>query len=420
MERQAVVTGLGFISCIGNCATKVCESLRIGRHGFHTVEFFGEHGCPVKVAGHIEGFSFPSDNYLTWRAPEAYQLPREVLRGLPPHGLFVYAAIEQALADAGISHSELGDERMGLFCASAGSPRLMRRDLNHMLNCKGTRGNPMGVVSTVSGTLNFNFGAHFKIRGANCGFVSACASSAHALAYASDEIRLGRQDRILVAAGEDPTPETILPFHGMRALTTETDPDRASLPFDRRASGFVGSGGGVCLVLEEAALARERGAKPYARLAGWGQAGDGYNSMISHPEGDGLRRAMQMALASAGMQPEQVEHINAHATSTQTGDASEARAIRAVFPADGSGPVLSATKALTGHSLSMTGALEAAIACLCLREAFVPGNVHLSEPIAELDGFDLPRASQARPLRNVLSNSSGFGGANVSLLLTRS
>ena len=201
----------------------------------------------------------------------------------------------------------------------------------------------------------------------------------------------------------------------MRALNPATDPELASCPFDTRRSGFVATGGAVTLILEDAETARKRGAKIYATYLGWGQASDGYSPAISHPDGQGLVDAMRRCLKSTGVAPAAIDYINAHATSTPIGDRSELKAIKTVFGA-GTTPAVSSTKGLTGHGLSMASALEAAICCLALKEGFVPGNAHLRQPDPETEGVKLPTATESRVLKTALSNSSGFGGANVSLL----
>jgi len=272
-------------------------------------------------------------------------------------------------------------------------------------------------VSSIAGTLNFNLAAHYKISGAVCGFVSACASSSHALGYAMDEIRLGRQQRMLVIGAEDMTTESILPFSTLRALSNNPDPATASRPFDRLRDGFVGTGGAVALIVENAELARSRGARIQAELVGWGQAGDGHSVAASHPEGAGLREAMRRTLADARVTPADIAYVNAHATSTPAGDRSEALALQAVFTAAGAKPRISSTKALTGHGLSLAGAMEAAFCTLAIDEKFIPGAAHLGEPDPICAGLDLPRTSLDEAPTLVLNNSSGFGGSNVCHIL---
>ena len=419
MTPLPVITGLGFVTSIGHDRTTVLRHLRELRHGFEPVEFFDNPNLPVKVAGTIKGFAFPTPNWRDWRWPEQFSVDRELIRGLAPHGVYAVCALQQALAEAGLDPAQLGDGTTGLFCASAGSPFMLGHFLEQMHATRGERGNPMGIISSIAGTLNFNLAAHYKISGAVCGFVSACASSSHALGYAMDEIRLGRQQRMLVVGAEDLTAESIVSFSSLRALSHNPDPNTASRPFDRRRDGFVGTGGAVAIIVEDATLARQRGARIQAELIGWGQAGDGYSVAISHPEGAGLREAMRRTLADARVNATDISYVNAHATSTPGGDRSEALALHAVFTASGAKPRVSSTKALTGHGLSLAGAMEAAFCTLAIAENFIPGAAHLEEPDPVCDGLDLPRTSLEESPRLVLNNSSGFGGSNVCHILRR-
>ncbi|MEO6992423.1 MAG: beta-ketoacyl-[acyl-carrier-protein] synthase family protein [Lacunisphaera sp.] len=411
--RLPVITGLGFVTSIGHDRASVVRSLRELRHGFESVEFFGNPTLPVKVAGTLKGFSFPSTNWRDWRWPAQFSVNRELIRGLAPHGVYAVCALQQALAEAGLEPHQLTDGSTGLFCASAGSPFMLGAFLDQLRASRGERGNPMGIVSSIAGTLNFNLAAHYGITGAVCGFVSACASSSHALGCAMDEIRLGRQQRMIVVGAEDMTDESILPFSTLRALSNNPDPATASRPFDRRRDGFVGTGGAVVLIVEEQSLARQRGARIQAELVGWGQAGDGHSVAASHPEGAGLREAMRRTLADAQLNPADISYVNAHATSTPAGDRSEALALKAIFTDRGARPPISSTKALTGHGLSLAGAMEAAFCTLAISEGFIPGAAHLEEPDPICAGLDLPRTSLNTQPRYVLNNSSGFGGSNV-------
>ena len=419
MPPLPVITGLGFITSIGNDRAAVSHSLRELRHGFEPHEFLGNPDLAVKVAGTVKDFAFPTTNWRDWRWPAHFTVDRELLRGLAPHGVYALCALQQALADAGLDPAQLTDGGTGLFCASAGSPFLLGNFLDQMHATRGERGNPMGIVSSIAGTLNFNLAAHYHITGAVCGFVSACASSSHALGYAMDEIRLGRQQRMLVVGGEDMTDESIMPFASLRALSNNPDPATASRPFDVRRDGFVGTGGAVAMVVEDAALARRRGARIYAELIGWGQAGDGHSIAASHPEGAGLREAMRRTLADARVNAADIGYVNAHATSTPAGDRSEALALQAIFTAAGAKPRISSTKALTGHGLSLAGVMEAAFGALAIAEGFIPGAAHLTEPDPVCAGLDLPRTSLDEAPRLVLNNSSGFGGSNVCHVLRR-
>jgi 3-oxoacyl-(acyl-carrier-protein) synthase len=418
MAPLPVITGLGFITSIGNDRASVLRSLRELRHGFESFDFLGNPRLPVKLAGTVKDFAFPTLHSRDWRWPAGYLIDREVARSLAPHGVYALCALEQALSDAGLARANLTDGTTGLYCASAGSPRLLANHVNQMYAVRGERGDPMGIVSSIAGTLNFNLAAYYKIAGAVCGFVSACASSSHALGFAMDEIRLGRQQRMLVVGAEDMNTESILPFASLRALSTNPDPATASRPFDRRRDGFVGTGGAVALVIEAAAVAHRRSARIYAELIGWGQAGDGHSVAVSHPEGAGLREAMRRTLADAQVAPADIDYVNAHATSTPAGDRSEALALHAIFN-HGAHPRVSSTKALTGHGLSLAGAMEAAFCALAISEKFIPGAAHLEEPDPVCAGLDLPRTSLDEAPRLVLNNSSGFGGSNVCHVLRR-
>jgi 3-oxoacyl-(acyl-carrier-protein) synthase len=419
-SNRPVVTGLGFVTPIGNDRRAVSASLREGRHGLSPVEFLGNPRIPVKLAGSVKEFDVASPNYRDWRWPSRYAIPRETLRCLAPHGVFAFCALSQALADAGLGDDgAANDPATGLFCASAGSAMLLHHHLGQMDAARGERGNPMGVVTSIAGTLNFGLAAHFRITGAVCGFVSACASSSHALGYACDEIRLGRLKRVVVVGAEEHNAETLLPFSAMHALSSSAEPGLASRPFDAGRDGFVGAGGAVALVLEDAGAAARRAAHVYAEVAGWGQSADGHSVAMSHPEGAGLQLAMRRALADAGVAPREIDYVNAHATSTPVGDRAEAKALRAVFSGAGEAPPVSSTKGLTGHPLSMSGVMEAAFCCLAIEEGFVPGNAHLAVPDECCLGLNLPVATVERALRAVLSNSSGFGGSNVCHVLRK-
>jgi 3-oxoacyl-[acyl-carrier-protein] synthase-1 len=414
-----VVSGLGFVTSIGNDHHSVAESLRTLRHGIEPFEFLPGCDVPIKVAGTIKGFATDSQHYADWRWPERYSISRGMLRSIPPHGVHAFCAVEQLIADAHLTLSDLSAEDTGLFTASAGSPFLQRVALNQMYDSHGEHLAPLGVVRTIAGTLNFNLGAHYHIRGAVCGFVSACASSAHAIGYAHDEIRMGRLTRVLVVGAEDLTADSVLSFHGMRALSRNPDPATASRPFDASRDGFVGTGGATALLLESAESARRRGAPIYAEMLGWGQAADGHSVAISDPEGQGLAAALRRTLHATGINPTEVDYINAHATSTPIGDRSEALALHDVFTRAGAHPTISSTKALTGHGLSMAAVMETAFCALAMKEGFTPGQAHLKTPSAECEGLNIPRATQPRQPKIVLKNSSGFGGSNVVLALRR-
>jgi 3-oxoacyl-[acyl-carrier-protein] synthase-1 len=417
--RKVYITGIGLVTSIGNDVATVSRNLRELRHGFEVYPPFQKPDVPVKVIGTIKGYDTDSYDCEDWRYPSRFAIKRDILRGMAPHGLYAFCAMLDAIADARLATADISNGDTGLYAASGGSPRLLGHYLHRMNTLGVMRCSPLGVVASIAGTVNFNLVSHFKIKGASTGFASACASSSHAVGFAYDEIALGRQKRMFVAGAEDGNVESILPFAGMRALSLQANPDLASRPFDIGRDGFVGTGGAAVLVLESDEEVERRGIRVYGEIAGWGQASDGYNVAISHPEGEGLRVAMENALRRAGVESEAVEYVNAHATSTPIGDISEARALKAVFPNGATRPAVSSTKALTGHGLSLAGAMETAFCAVALREGFIPGSAHIVNLDPACEGLNIIRATLPQPPHVVLNNSSGFGGANVGIVLRR-
>ena len=415
--RKVYITGVGFITSIGNDAARVSESLREMRHGMVLYPPFQRPDVPVKVAAPIRDFQTDTTEAEDWVFPARYSLRREMLRGMAPHGVYAYCAMQQAVEDAKLTEADYSNPETGLYAASGGSPFLLGHYLEKMRKQGVMRCQPLGVVASISGTVNFNLVSHFKIKGASTGFSSACASSAHALGFAYDEIILGRQKRMFVVGAEDGNTESILPFAGMRALSIQTDPSVASRPFDAARDGFVGTGGSTVLVLESEEEVLRRKPKVYCEVAGWGQASDGHNVAISHPEGTGLRMAITNALRAADATPDTIDYVNAHATSTPIGDLSEIRALRSIFGHAPTRPAISSTKALTGHGLSLAGAMEAGFCALAIKEGFMPGSAHITRLDPACEGLNIIRSTLPHRPNTVLSNSSGFGGANVAIVM---
>ena len=414
---RVFITGLGFITSIGNDAGAVESSLRELRHGMTRYAPFADDTIPVKVAAPVRDFQTDAADPEDWVIPAPYKIRREQLRSMGPNALYASCAMEQAIADAKLTPPDVSNDDTGLYAASAGSPAMLMKSLSRMYQAGVMRCAPLGVVASIAGTVQFNLVAQLKIKGASTGFASACASSAHALGFAFDEIMLGRQKRMFVVGAEDGNLDAILPFAGMRALSTNADPDTASRPFDTGRDGFVGTGGGVGLVLESEEEVLRRGVTPYAEVLGWGQASDGHNVAISHPDGLGLASAMRRAFKAAGVTPADLGHVNAHATSTPIGDASECKALRAVLGEHASRVAVSSTKALTGHGLSLAGAMESGFCALAIKHGFIPGSAHIANLDPVCEGLNIARTTQAVPPGIVLNNSSGFGGANVCVVL---
>ncbi len=418
MSGSAVITGIGFVTSIGQSRAVVSQALRSLRHGLAPWVAVPGVDLPVKVAGLLAGFEVGTSNPAAWSWPAEFIIESNVVRAMPPHGVYALAALQQALAEARLTPEILSDGATGLFSASSGSPRMLYQHLAKLEANGWQRAHPHGVISSVAGALNFHLAALLGIRGVSCGFVSACSSGSHALGYALDEIRLGRQQRMIVVAAEDLNAESALPFAGMGALSAASDPALASRPFDRGRDGFVPTGGAVAVVVESRASVDKRGARVLAEISGWGQACDGYHVAMPHADGRGLQDAMRLAMADAKLIPADISYINAHGTSTPAGDRAESRALNEVFGFHFV-PV-SSTKALTGHGLSLAGLMEAAFCVLALDEGFIPGQAHLIEPDEDSARLNLPRETLSIQPRVVLNNSCGFGGSNVVHVFSRS
>jgi len=416
---KVYITGLGFITSIGNSVDEVFHSLREMSSGIELHPDLQSEDSPVKVAGTIKGFDTASMDPEDWVYPDEYQLRRDVLRSFSPHVLYAWCAVQQAIKTSSLQIEDISNENTGMYTASAGSMNRIFRNFQQ-LEDRGVMGcNPMSIVSSISGTLSFNLISALKIRGFSCGQVSACASSGHSLGFAFDEIRRGRQSRMFVVGAEDCDFHSIVPFCGMRALSLEADPTIASRPFDRNRKGFVSTGGATVLVLESEEEVSRRDVDPIAEIVGWGQASDGHNVAISHPEGIGLSDAMGRALSDAQVKPSDIGYINAHATATPIGDLSEIKAIKRIFGNDGGGIPVSSTKGLTGHGLSLSSAMEAGFCCLALHHGILPGSANIDELDPDAEGLNIITESVESKPDYVLTNSSGFGGANVSVVLKR-
>lgn len=413
--NRVVVTGLGFISSIGNSRAEVLQSLREGRCGIEVMPELAAANDRVKLAGTVKGFAFLTADPLDWTFPAHVQFSRSQLRTLVPNAVFASVAMDEAIRDAQLDPALVSSPQTGLYCASAGSSWMTHVALDSVLTRGPARTSAPTVVTGMPNSLHLNLTAKFAIKGASVGFSSACASSAHALGSACDLIRMGRQKIMFVVGAEDCHPCNILPFASLRALSGQSDPTLAPRPFDVNRDGFIITGGGAALVLEDAEHAAARGATIYAEVKGWGQASDGYDVVAPDPSGNGLARAMTNALQDAHLDACAIDYLNAHATATAAGDLAELNALKAVFTGD-KRPKVSSTKALTGHGLSLAGALEAGICCLAIREGFMPASAKIQNLDPACEGIPILTERCDEPPRVAMSNSSGFGGANVALI----
>ena len=403
--RRAVVTGLGIVSSIGNNKDEVLDSLREGRSGITFCEVYRDLGFRSHVHGSL-------------KVTLEDVLDRKVRRFMGDGAAYNYLAMEQAIADAGLTQDEVSNERTGLIMGSGGPSTKNLVLAADTVREKGARKvGPFMVPRTMSSTNSATLATPFKIKGVNYSVSSACATSAHCIGNAAELIQLGKQDIVFAGGGEELHWSMTILFDAMPALSSNFNdtPEQASRAYDVKRDGFVISGGGGVVVLEEIEHAKARGAKIYAELAGYGATSDGYDMV--QPSGDGAVRCMRMAMAGV---EEPVDYINAHGTSTPVGDVRELEAIRDVFRDRDYIPFFSSTKSLTGHSLGATGVHEAIYCLLMMENDFICASANVEELDPEADG--MPIVVERRDgvsLNCVLSNSFGFGGTNATLLFRR-
>lgn len=403
--RRAVVTGLGIVSSIGNNKDEVLDSLREGRSGITFCEVYRDLGFRSHVHGSL-------------KVTLEDVLDRKVRRFMGDGAAYNYLAMEQAIADAGLTQDEVSNERTGLIMGSGGPSTKNLVLAADTVREKGARKvGPFMVPRTMSSTNSATLATPFKIKGVNYSVSSACATSAHCIGNAAELIQLGKQDIVFAGGGEELHWSMTILFDAMPALSSNFNdtPEQASRAYDVKRDGFVIAGGGGVVVLEELEHAKARGAKIYAELAGYGATSDGYDMV--QPSGDGAVRCMRMAMAGV---EEPVDYINAHGTSTPVGDVRELEAMRDVFRDRDYIPFFSSTKSLTGHSLGATGVHEAIYCLLMMENDFICASANVEELDPEADG--MPIVVERRDgvsLNCVLSNSFGFGGTNATLLFRR-
>ncbi|WP_341938926.1 beta-ketoacyl-ACP synthase I [Marinimicrobium sp. C2-29] len=401
--KRVVVTGMGIVSCLGNEIATVLEALREGRSGITFQETYAEMGFRSQVAGSID-------------IDLKECIDRKVLRFMGDAAAYAYISMDQAIADAGLDESLVSNERTGIIMGSGGASSKNLVEAADVLREKGLkRVGPYRVTQTMGSTTSACLATPFKIRGVNYSISSACATSAHCIGTAMEQIQLGKQDIVFAGGGEEEHWSLTCLFDAMGALSTKYNdtPDKASRAYDASRDGFVIAGGGGCLVLEEYEHAKARGAKIYAELVGYGANSDGYDMVA--PSGEGAQRCMKQALATTDGP---VDYINSHGTSTPVGDLAELKAVRATF--SDKIPAISSTKSLTGHSLGATGVQEAIYSLLMMQNDFICASANIDQLDDEAEG--LPIVTERRDnvkLERVMSNSFGFGGTNACLIFQR-
>ena len=398
--RRVVISGIGIVSCLGNDLNKVEVSLREGRSGIRHVPEYAELGLRSCVAGIPDIGDEPP-------------VERKLRRFMGDAALYAYHAMQRAVEDSGLEKSQISHPRTGLVVGSGvGSPHEHVMAAENLRNHGLAKVPPYVVPRVMGNTASACLSTAFGIQGISYSITSACASSAHCIGNSVDQIRFGKQDIVFAGGAEEVKWTSSALFDAMGALSTAYNDATASRPFDAGRDGFVIAGGAGILVLEELEHARQRGARIYAEVVGYGASCDGADMVSPSPEG--AARAMRLALAEARSP---IDYINAHATSTRLGDMSELEAIREVFGSDI--PAISSTKGLSGHSIAATAAQEAVFSLLMLNRGFISGCANVSELDPGCRGLPILLSCEERRVNVVMSNSFGFGGTNACLIFRR-
>ena len=400
--RRAVITGIGIVSSIGNNVAEVLASLKAGKSGITYSEQFEQYGLRSRVWGNI-------------KLDVAELIDRKVLRFMGEAAAYAYLSMQQAIADSGLADDQVSNERTGLIVGSGGASSKNQLEACDTLREKGVRRiGPYMVTRTMSSTTSACLATPFKIKGVNYSLSSACATSAHCIGSAVEQIQLGKQDVVFAGGGEELDWTMACLFDGMGALSSKYNetPELASRTYDAERDGFVISGGAGIVVVEELEHALARGAKIYAEVTGYGATSDGYDMVA--PSGEGAARCMRQAMATANAP---IDYLNTHGTSTPVGDVKELEAIRAVF--GDQAPKLSATKAMTGHALGAAGVHEAIYSLLMMEHGFIAPSINITQEDELAVGLPIVKAYEEAELNTVMSNSFGFGGTNATLVMSK-
>ena len=402
--RRVVITGLGIVSCLGNDKDTVTANLRANRPGIRFNPEYAEMGLRSQVSGSID-----------LNLEEL--IDRKIFRFVGHAAAYAYLAMKDAITDSGLTDEQVSNVRTGLIAGSGGASTLNQMEALDTLREKGVkRVGPYRVTRTMGSTVSACLATPFKIKGVNYSISSACATSAHCIGNAVEQIQLGKQDIVFAGGGEEEHWSQSFLFDAMGALSTQYNetPEKASRAYDAKRDGFVIAGGGGMVVVEELEHALARGAKIYAEIVGYGATSDGYDMVA--PSGEGAIRCMKMALGD--IDSGAIDYINTHGTSTPVGDAKEMEGVREVFGANA--PAISSTKSLSGHSLGAAGVHEAIYCLLMMENNFIAGSANIEEldPVVA----DMPillKTKEDAKLDLVMSNSFGFGGTNATLVLKR-
>jgi len=410
-DRRVVITGLGAITPLGNDVETFWQNLKNGVSGIHKIEAFDTAAYDCKIGGEVRGFD-----------PKAFfKNPKDVRRA-DRFAHLALAAAKMALEDSGIEVEKVKRrDRFGVLVSSGiGGLKTLQDQLMILLTKGPSRTSPFTIPMLISNMASGLISMEYDLRGPNMSIVTACATSNNAIGESWRMIKFGDAD-IFLAGGSEASIVAIglAGFSAMKALSMRNDePERASRPFDRDRDGFVMSEGAGILVVEELEHAKARGAKIYCEITGYGLSADAYHMTAPPPDGEGAARAMQLALEHARIPPDQVDYINAHATSTDIGDICETRAIKQVFGGYAYKLAISSTKSMTGHLLGGAGGVEMAACALAIRDSVIPPTINLENPGEGCDLDYTPNVAREKKVRVALNNSFGFGGHNATLVAT--